>query len=109
MVSRRSTPPAQRLDDTSCSTYKVSGPFSAKRVLTPFSLRERCRLRRGPDDSFFAGEREVVPAARAAEHGDADFLRDRVAHVREARARDEERDAHLRALDHHLEIGRAHV
>jgi len=62
----------------------------------------RSRLLRRPDQSFPAGKGEIVPAAGAAEHGDADPLRDRVAHLREARARDEERDAHLRALDHHL-------
>ena len=33
----------------------------------------RSRLRRRPDQSFLAGKREVVPAAGAAEHGDADL------------------------------------
>src|SRR5258708_35876989 len=49
-----------------------------------------------------SGEREVMLAARAAEHGHADFFRDLVAHLCEARTRDEEGDAHLGALDDHL-------
>ena len=43
-----------------------------------------------------------MPAAGAAKHGEADLFRDLVPHLRQARARDEKRDAHLRALDHHL-------
>src|SRR3989337_4218926 len=59
-------------------------------------------LRRLAQQPLVPGEGEGVPAAHAAEHGDADLLRDLVAHLREARARDQERNAHLRALDHHL-------
>src|SRR5215831_2219748 len=53
-------------------------------------------------ESLVAGEQEVMLAGRAADHGHADLLRDLVAHLRQTRARDEERDLHLRRLDHHL-------
>ena len=39
---------------------------------------------------------------RAANHGDAGFGGDIVAHLREAGARYQKRDLHLRGLDHHL-------
>src|SRR4051812_46983975 len=39
---------------------------------------------------------------RASDHGHADFLRDLVAHLREARAGYQKGNAHLRSLDHHF-------
>ena len=41
-------------------------------------------------------------AGGAADHGDADLLRDLEAHLRESRSRDQERNAHLRRLDDHF-------
>src|SRR5581483_4557697 len=48
------------------------------------------------------GEEQVVLVARAADHGEPDLLRDLVSHLGEPRARYQERNAHLRGLDHHL-------
>src|SRR5258708_35664169 len=53
-------------------------------------------------EPFGTGEQQVVLYSRSGDHGHADFLRDLVTHLRQARARDEERDFHLRRLDHHL-------
>src|SRR5437016_4657060 len=53
-------------------------------------------------EAVLAGEEEVALVDRATDHGDADLARDLVAHLREARARHEHRDSHLRRLDHHL-------
>jgi hypothetical protein len=49
-----------------------------------------------------AGEQQEMPVRCAPDHRHADLLRDLVTHLRQARARHEERDAHLRGLDHHL-------
>src|SRR5437660_8375373 len=62
------------------------------------------RRRDGLPEAVLAGEEQVVfSARRAADHGDPDLVGDLVAHLGEARAGNEERDAHLRCLDHHFQ------
>src|SRR5260221_11292938 len=61
------------------------------------------RRRDGFAEAAPAGEEQVALAARrAADHGDAELGPDLVAHLGEARARNEERDANLCGLDHQL-------
>src|SRR5947209_19135334 len=62
------------------------------------------RRRDGLPEAVLAGKEQVVfSARRAADHGDPDLVGDLVAHLGEARAGNEERDAHLRCLDHHFQ------
>src|SRR5579864_7867426 len=61
------------------------------------------RRRDGFPEAVLAREEQVMLAARrAADHGDAQLLRDVVAHLGESGARHEERYLHLRRLDHHF-------
>src|SRR6185436_19643945 len=55
-----------------------------------------------PLETLDAREQEVMLVHRAADHREPHLLLDLVAHLGQPRARDEERDLHLRRLDHHL-------
>src|SRR3954467_3076788 len=67
-----------------------------------YCLSESGGLRRSVEDAMATGKEQVVPPRSAPQHGDAGPQRNLMAHLREPRARNEERDAHLRALDDHL-------
>ena len=89
---RRPWPPASTMPVTSARACRRGMRADASASAIGRRARKRSR----------AGEQQVVLVGRAADHRDADLLRDLVAHLRQARARDQERDAHLRRLDHHL-------
>src|SRR5690349_5885134 len=69
---------------------------------TSAALRHHRRRDDLPETVLPGEEKVVLAAGRAPDHGDADLVRDLVAHLGEARARDEEGNLHLRRLDHHL-------
>src|SRR5262245_47873517 len=53
-------------------------------------------------DAAFAGERDKALAARASDQGEVGLARKLDAPGGESRARDQDRNAHAHALDHHL-------
>src|SRR6185295_13900828 len=53
-------------------------------------------------DAAFAGERDKALAARAPDQGEVGLARELDAPGGEARARDQDRNAHAHALDHHF-------
>jgi hypothetical protein len=65
--------------------------------MTPGDLSRRHRSKRSSPVN-----KQVVLALGAADHRHAELAGDLPAHLGQARARDEEGDAHLRRLDHHL-------
>ena len=57
---------------------------------------------RQANEAFSAGEQQIMLAGRAPDHRHPDLLRDLEAHLRQAGARNEKRNRHLRRLDHHF-------
>src|SRR5437867_3476541 len=73
--------------------------FSSR--LCVFALKLQAALAIGPK-ALLARKQQEMLVACAADHGDADLLRDLVTHLSQSGARDQELDTHLRSLDHHL-------
>src|SRR5262245_54450335 len=69
---------------------------------TPAPLRHHRRRDALPEAVLPREEKVVLSARGTPDHGDAELVRDLVAHPGKARARDEEGDLHLRGLDHHF-------
>src|SRR5688572_10556864 len=91
----------RRLSPLSTPPMRRPRPPARTTPVTP-TLREHRRTDGGFEEALLSREEQVVLVDRAAEHGDADLRCDAVAHLGESRARDEERDLHLRGLDHHF-------
>ena len=92
---RRASPPARTRPNVSIVMHRRLAPVLAALVLDVSEVLVE-------HDAVFARERDEALAARAADQRQARLARKLDAPGGEARARDEDRDAHAHGLDHHL-------
>src|SRR5262245_52477313 len=88
------------LEVTRASSVHGLGVAAFAGVLSILVCGVRCV--RVEDDAFGAGEGDEALSSGTADEREASFAGEIDAPGREARARDEHRDAHLHGLDHHL-------
>src|SRR5207249_4371362 len=103
---RRPSPPARITPVTGQgrgARGEGRGTLDAVNGRATFLLEPRTRTSSlGFSEPVFAGEEQIMLPGGPADHREADLVRDFVAHMRESRARYQNRNAHLRALDHHF-------